>query len=358
MDETGTISPPAGLLLTTPSPWESTHEDQIRTRIREEMAVRSVLDDILQVHGVPPGSKHDGTFRLFYENANGLDGRYIDNHKIRKARYLHDKLEAGAVAYNEHRLNFRHKDNPHGLSRLFCGEGSEMRLIAAHNVHENQRRIQEGGTSLLLFGPTVQYFTATESGKDETGLGRWSVITLSGNDGFNTRIICRYNPCGNSWLDTGTVYAQHRCFYLLRGCLTCPRVKFRQDLVTALSSWRAKGDRLVVCLDANEDIYKKSIGKALTDKNGLGMREVVGTFTRKQIGATFFRGLKPIDGIWATSDITVTSACIMPAGFGIGDHRLFIVDFLLATLVGQTPTRIARPCARRLTTKLPGVIRA
>ena len=43
----------------------------------------------------------------------------------------------------------------------------------------------------------------------------------------------------------------------------------------------------------------------LTDGDGLAMREVVGDFTGKQLGATFFRGSKPINGIWATSDMEV-----------------------------------------------------
>jgi hypothetical protein len=41
-------------------------------------------------------------------------------------------------------------------------------------------------------------------------------------------------------------------------------------------------DRLIVCLDANEDIYNKLIGKALTDLEGLAMNEVVGAYTGEQ----------------------------------------------------------------------------
>ena len=115
---------------------------------------------------------------------------------------------------------------------------------------------------------------------------------------------------------------------------------------------------MVVCLDANENIYNKSLGKTLTCMDGLAMKEVVGTFTGTKLGATYFRGSKPIDGVWATSDITVTSACMMPVGFGIGDHRLFVIDLLTASLIGNTPTRIIRPGARRLTTKLPGIVHA
>jgi hypothetical protein len=50
--------------------------------------------------------------------------------------------------------------------------------------------------------------------------------------------------------------------------------------------WREEGDRLIVCLDKNEHIYKKSIGKALTDIDGLAMREVVGDFTCQPVGPT------------------------------------------------------------------------
>jgi hypothetical protein len=82
-----------------------------------------------------------------------------------------------------------------------------------------------------------------------------------------------------------------------------------------------------VCLEANEDIYKKSLRKSLTKQDGLNMSEVVGDLTGKKIGPTFFRGLKPIDGIWATPNRVVTHACIMLVGYGVGDHCLFVVDF-------------------------------
>ncbi len=45
----------------------------------------------------------------------------------------------------------------------------------------------------------------------------------------------------------------------------CPRTKFREDLIKLLKTWPAAGDRIVVCLDANEDIYWKAIGKALME---------------------------------------------------------------------------------------------
>ena len=43
----------------------------------------------------------------------------------------------------------------------------------------------------------------------------------------------------------------------------------------------------------------------------------------------------------------------MPAGYGVGDHRLFVLDVLTYSLIGQTPPQIIRSGARRLSTKIP-----
>ena len=43
-----------------------------------------------------------------------------------------------------------------------------------------------------------------------------------------------------------------------------------------------------MCMDANEDIYQKEIGRALTKEDGLNMSEVVGDFAGTPVGLTFF----------------------------------------------------------------------
>ncbi len=110
-----------------------------------------------------------------------------------------------------------------------------------------------------------------------------------------------------------------------------------------MKKWHEEGNLLIVCLDANKHIYKKSIGQALTNIKGLAMQEVVGAFTHQPVGSTFFRGSKPIDGVWAMSDISVCNAAIMPAGYGIGDHRLFVVDFSEADMIGISRQKVVRP---------------
>ncbi len=71
------------------------------------------------------------------------------------------------------------------------------------------------------------------------------------------------------------------------------------------------------------------------------MKEVVGDFTQKQIGTTYFRGSKPIDGVWATLDLTACNAAIMPSGFGVGNYCLFVIDFATKDLIGEAPPKVA-----------------
>jgi hypothetical protein len=93
-------------------------------------------------------------------------------------------------------------------------------------------------------------------------------------------------------------------------------------------------------MDANKNIYRGILGQQLIRLHGLGMKTVVGDFTSKQLGATYFQVHEPIDALCATSDVTVANACVMPVGYGVGDHHLFIVDFSTATLVNTGSQKI------------------
>ena len=78
--------------------------------------------------------------------------------------------------------------------------------------------------------------------------------------------------------------------------MSCPREKFQEQLIAQLKQWRDQGDRLIVCLDATEDIYRKAIGRELTDTDGLALKEVVGDFNGKPIGPIFLGVQNPSAG--------------------------------------------------------------
>jgi hypothetical protein len=94
------------------------------------------------------------------------------------------------------------------VNQLFKGEEATVQYIVSHNVHENIGQTQQGGASFLHFGPFTKQLDHKRSGKDDTGLGHWLVMTMQ-RDGVRTRVVCSYNPCGNGKLKSSTTYQQH-----------------------------------------------------------------------------------------------------------------------------------------------------
>jgi hypothetical protein len=152
---------------------------ELQEKVRVEEL--GISDEVLKVHGVAPATKGEGIIRLIYENANGFSNRLSNNEKIKKAKEIHDELNVDIAAYCKHRLNMRNKHNVNGFNQLFKGGEAAIRSVVAHNIHENIGRVQEGGTSLLIFGALTEQLAHDEPGKDESGLGWWSVMTLKGD---------------------------------------------------------------------------------------------------------------------------------------------------------------------------------
>ena len=127
----------------------------------------------------------------------------------------------------------------------------------------------------MTSGPIIEQYGFENSGKDETGSGRWCIMTFCGLEGHTTRVVYGYNPWYNNTQETNTVYQHQRRYFVTKEKdLICPQTRFRQDLVEQLKKWRADGNCLIVCLDANDHIYDKNIGKAQTEIGGLAMKEV------------------------------------------------------------------------------------
>ena len=80
---------------------------------------------------------------------------------------------------------------------------------------------------------------------------------------------------------------------------------------------------------------QKGIGKTRVGNKELGISKAVGDFTGNKVGAALFRGKKPSNGVRTTADVVITGACAMQTGFGTGEHRLVVLDFLTSSPVGH-----------------------
>ncbi len=75
---------------------------------------------------------------------------------------------------------------------------------------------------------------------------------------------------------------------------TCPHARFREDLLCHMKKWQKEGVRLILCINANENIYWGELGQQLADLDGLGMKEVVGEFTANSLGLRISKGANPL----------------------------------------------------------------
>jgi hypothetical protein len=226
--------------------------------------------------------------------------------------------------------------------------------VAEHNVHKDRHagRVQEGGTGSICIGDASGY--VKKVGRDNEGLRRWCWILLGGAEGHNTKIITAYNPCKNKNINSGTTYQQQRRYFITKKKdLTCPLILFHRHLIKLIKQWRADGDRIVLFMDHNKHTIDGHLGKALADKDGPDLSKAIKLHTGASPGATFFQGLWPIDRLWVSKDLDISNACVMPFRFGMGNHRAFILDIPLESLVGVNPVKIVKPVSQRLNSRLP-----
>ena len=240
------------------------------------------------------------------------------------------------------------------LKHLFWSD-TDIRTITAHNKHGHHGRRQWGGTAIMSFGDAAA--ATVSSGKDESGLGRWSWMLFQGAHNNKTRIISAYKPCPTGPRGLRTVFNQQRRYFRSIGRAGNPRTLFNQDLKEQLIQWRQAGEKLIVCIDANESAYNGTFKETLAIPE-LGMQEVISTKHPDLPETPTFcagdrHGRYQIDGIWATPDLPINKGTWLAFHKSPGDHRYGVIDIAWEVLIGQPRYKAVRPLARRLSNNHP-----
>ena len=114
------------------------------------------------------------------------------------------------------------------------------------------------------------------------------------------------------------------------------------------------GLEVILTIDANEHVVKGKIAKQL--KN-LGLVEAFcAKFNPRGGPASCFRGRHQIDGVWHASKIVPTVVTICPYDFGIGDHRSYVVDFQMNSILGELSVQSRVMKKRHITCSFPTIV--
>ena len=91
--------------------------------------IKGVKNEVLKVYGITPGKKGEVVTIVIYENPNRFNSQITCNEKLGKAKEIIDELYTDVVAYSDHRLNCKHKDNRNGFLQMFRGGEAYIQSI-------------------------------------------------------------------------------------------------------------------------------------------------------------------------------------------------------------------------------------
>lgn len=103
-------------------------------------------------------------------------------------------------------------------------------------------------------------------------------------------------------------------------------------------------------MDANDHILTGRLCHQLT-QDSIGLREITKDHIGELCPKTHIRGSPPIDGVWATADITITGVKWLSFADSPGNHRSCIFDYTTLSATGVNEKKTVMPKCRRLTTK-------
>lgn len=337
--------------------WVEEKEQLKRHHVEMEL-LRAQLDPstvkaIYPALGSVPAIRPEGVFRGLLVQLNGMVTQTVKNRKARELEFIIKKYEIQFIGLGEVGVNWLLAHSKRLLS-LLPDLGLQAKSRTSHNTHEKISVHQQGGVGTIVLGELMAYYK--QGANDFRNLGRWTSFLLQSIQGHRTRIVQAYAVRPQRSEQFGSVYQQHLRYLQLNGFGSVhPRDLFDSDLLWQLRIWLALGDRIILMMDCNSHVLTGRLGRELIK---LGLREITKDFLGELCPNTHSSGSEQIDGVWATSDLTITAVKWLTYEESSGDHRSCVFDFTTHSAIGTTEKRIVRPECRRLISTNPGAVEA
>jgi hypothetical protein len=278
------------------------------------------------------------------ENFNSL-GLSTKGTKINSLNKLCHQFNTDILAGCKTQANWRQATKEQQF-RNIIGVGMETWSFVAHNINEQMQCYQHGGCAMMAMGR----FSAEvmESGVNPSGLGCWCWLKV-GSGNKNTRIVMTYQPSGLKSANSSgtTVREQHERYFEARSDLHSACMIFFEQFIAQSIVWKQTDSNIVLLGDFNENVYSGHISKRLSQPD-LMLSEQCLQCTGIHIHPTFRDGTIPTNAIYATAGIECVNAYILPYTGGVGNHRWFIVNFTLSSIVGTKFPNMVRCSAQKL----------
>ena len=312
----------------------------------EEEEIRQEEEEIF---GDSIENKYDNELRILHMNINGIPVSKEDekNNLIFQALEKSKADIIGMTEINRYWPKMQEKDR--WRQRTFGWWETSKTTIGYNAMDSTNSTFQPGGTMVLSINKPAH--RVVETGRDETGLGRWVWQKMKGKRNMMLRIISAYRPCIPSTAGPTTTYSQQQRYMDITKDEREPRQAFLEDLGKAIDKWREDGDQIILMADMNTN----TIGKEMKQwRESHQLKDVFITeFPNKKIPATYHKGTHPIDTIMVSHSVNATRAGFMAFGELPSDHRGIWMDVTYQTAFGHNMQKIIKPQARRLKSDNP-----
>ena len=138
------------------------------------------------------------------------------------------------------------------------------------------------------------------------------------------------------------MWAQSRYYLQSQGDHHLPTMVFLEDILEAIHTWIQEGSNVILAINANQNVYQGALAQRLS-QFPYYMECAVEKCIGAQVPNSHHRGSEPISTIFCISGISPRHAMVYPHWYGIGDHRVFILELSARNLFGGTYPKIALP---------------
>jgi len=118
-----------------------------------------------------------------------------------------------------------------------------------------------------------------------------------------------------------------------------------------LAAWRLNGEEVILFIDANQNVYRANLSTRLSQPD-IQLHCLMDSAMGEPVPNSHFRGKSQISTIFGSKGLETGHAMCYPHWYGVGDHRVFVLEVSAFSLFGGDYPTIARPKSRSLTCKI------
>jgi len=285
------------------------------------------------------------TFRILSRNVNTLSTQqnYL---QWKAASQALASCEVDAIALQETNVSWD-KIHRQKISQILRKPTGHATTATSSSTEISTKSHQCGGTLQAIVGGWAS--RVVESGKDPSGLGRWSYTELQGRDNKRFIILSGYRVCDNQSVDMGsnnTYNQQYRLLHQQGYRNPDPRSTFLDDLIKQTKIWRAQHKAVLICIDANDNPQHTTttgVTRLFSETDLIDLHTA--KHPNQNRPPTYNRGSTPIDLCAGSPEFAeaLVAAWYLPFGLPTGlkgDHQTLGLDFNSDRLFHQQITTI------------------